>query len=355
MTRAPSVLTIDLGSIGDNFDKLRSLVLAPCEVAAVVKADAYGLGVADVVKALGKAETFFVATIDEALELRRLTRKKIIVLNGLFRGAEKEYAQNDITPVLCSIDEIERWTHPGPCYWQVDTGMNRLGLRAEELDAALGKAAQKPAMVLSHLSCADDPAHPKNQEQLRKFEAIARQHPSLNYSLANSSGIFLGPEYHFNQVRPGMALYGLNPAPETVNVMTPVVSLDTRILQIHTAKAGETVGYSATAKVYGDTTLATVSLGYADGFFRAGSNRARLYWKGVPCPVIGRVSMDLAMVDISDLPPSVLPPFAGDYMEVIGPHQTADRLALDLKTIGYEVLTSLGARSHRIYKTSPAM
>ncbi len=351
---ASSVLTIDLGAIAKNYAKIRSLVLPPCEVSAVIKADAYGLGLEDVAKTLDKAgaQTFFVATIDEAVELRKFTSKKIATLNGYFRGAEKEYLDFNITPVLCSMDEIERWSFNRPCFWQVDTGMNRLGLRYEEFENAFEKSAIQPAMVLSHLACAEETNNPKNAEQLEKFSAIVSEHPLIKFSLANSSGTYLGAEYHFDLVRPGMALYGLNPTPETENPMTPVVGLETRVLQIHTAKAGETAGYGATTKFYSDATLATVSLGYADGFFRTGGNKASLYWKGYPCAVIGRVSMDLVIVDLSDLPISVLPPYAGDFMEVIGASQSADALARDLGTIGYEVLTSLGKRSHRIYKAA---
>lgn len=352
--RASSVLTIYLPAIAENYRKLKSFVLHPCVVSAVVKANAYGLGVEDVSKTLegAGADLFFVATIDEAIELRKFTDKRIATLNGFFRGAEKDYEEFNIIPVLCSLDEIERWKSGKKCYWQADTGMNRLGLRPEDFDTAFSKAHNQPSLVLSHLACADIPSHAKNAEQLEQFQELSARHPLLKYSLANSSGIFLGPEYHFNLVRPGMALYGLNPAPEINNPMKPVFSLETRILQVSKGRIGETAGYGATARFYSDATIATVSLGYADGFLRSGSNRASLYWQGIACPVLGRISMDLVTVDLSDLPVSVLPPFPGDWMEVIGPSQSADQLAADLGTIGYEVLTGLSQRSHRIYKSA---
>lgn len=351
---APSVLTIDLRAIVNNYNKLKSFLLPPCFLSAVVKANAYGLGVEEVAKTLhaAGADLFFVATIDEAIELRKFTDARIATLNGYFRGAEREYDAFNIIPVLCSIDEVERW-RSGKCYWQVDTGMNRLGIRADEFETAFNKAQVQPSLVISHLASADIPSHAKNTEQLEIFSRIAQENPLLKYSLANSSGIFLGPEYHFNIVRPGMALYGLNPTPETANPMESVISLKTRILQVSKARIGETTGYGASARFYSDARIATVSLGYADGFLRSGSNRASLYWQGIACPVLGRVSMDLITVDLSDLPVSVLPPFPGDFMEVIGPHQSAEMLASDLGTISYEILTSLSQRSHRIYKSLP--
>lgn len=353
-TTASSVLTIDLDAISQNYAKLRSLVLPPCKVTAVVKANAYGLGIEEVAKHLTGTgvKTFFVATIDEAVELRQFTDRKIVVLNGLFRGAEKEYIEHDIIPVLCSLDEIDRWTYSKRCFWQVDTGMNRLGLRAHEFDKAFERAHYQPSFIMSHLTCADEPAHSKNEEQRKALKDIETRYPLMRYSLANSSGIYLGAEYHFDLVRPGMALYGLNPTPETDNPMQSVVSLETRVLQIHEAKAGQTAGYGATYKFPANAKLATVSLGYADGFLRAGSHKAKLYWQGHACPIVGRVSMDLIIADISNLPVNVIPPYEGDFLEVLGPSQSPDTLAEALGTIGYEVLTSLGARSHRIYKTS---
>ena len=354
MSTASSILTIDLDAVAENYATISSLVLPPCKVAAVVKADAYGLGLDPVAQTLDEAgaRMFFVATIDEAIELRKITDKKIATLNGFFRGANDAYIEHDIIPVLCSLDEIERWTYNKPCFWQVDTGMNRLGLRTHEFEKAFTRAHIQPAVVLSHLACADEPVHPKNTEQLEKFNALADTQPLIRYSLANSSGIYLGPEYHFNMVRPGMALYGLNPVPETKNPMRNVVTLETRVLQIHTAKAGETAGYGASYQFKAPAKLATVSLGYADGFLRSGSNKAHLYWEGHACPIVGRVSMDLIIVDIGHLPISVIPPYEGDFMEVIGPSRGADALAAEWGTIGYEVLTSLGSRSHRIYKAA---
>ena len=357
MTTAPSRLTVDLSAIQNNYAKIKSLVLPPCKTTAVVKANAYGLGIEEVAKALNAANvrTYFVATIDEAIELRKFTDRKIATLNGFFRGAESAYIEHDIIPVLCSLDEIERWRYSKRCFWQVDTGMNRLGLRPEEFDKAFERAHYQPAFIMSHLACADEPGHFKNEEQRKALSAIQKKYPLMRYSLANSSGVFLDAEYHFDMVRPGMALYGLNPTPELENPMRPVVTLETRVLQIHEAKAGQTAGYGATFKFAHDTKLATVSFGYADGFFRSGSNLASLYWQGHALPVVGRVSMDLIIVDISGIPVNIIPPYEGDFLEILGPSQSADELARNLGTIGYEVLTSLSQRCERIYKTAPNM
>jgi alanine racemase len=228
--------------------------------------------------------------------------------------------------------------------------MNRLGIRAEEFEKAFARAHIQPKMVLSHLACADEPSHPKNMEQWKQFDAIVNSHPLTRFSLANSSGIFLGSEYHYHAVRPGMALYGLNPTPELANPMHDVVTLETRVLQIHDVQKGETAGYGATHEFTAPTRLATVSIGYADGFLRNGGGTADLYWEGHACPVIGRVSMDLVIVDIGKLPANIIPPYEGDYLEVIGPSQSADMLADAFGTIGYEVLTGLSRRAMRIYK-----
>lgn len=353
---ASAILTIDLSAIAANYKTLADLSL-PAETAAVVKADAYGLGIEPVAKTLeaAGAKTFFVATLDEAIELRRHTKAAIFTLNGFFQGAESEYQENGIAPVLNSINEISRYQYHLPPIWHIDTGMNRLGLNSEEIVQAFTAAHVRPAFIMSHLVSSEDANSPLNQQQLKKFRAIARhcweKDKDLKFSLANSSGIFQGNDFHFDLVRPGAALYSVNPTPDAANPMRPVVELKTRILQIHNVSKGESAGYGATYQFERDTKVAVISFGYADGFLRASGHSTELYWADHTCPIRGRISMDLIIVDIGDLPPSVQPPQTGDWMEIIGRNQSVDKLAQDRGTIPYEILTSLSRRVLRIYKS----
>lgn len=357
-----AILTIDLGALESNFRLVQSK--APTsDVAAVVKADAYGLGIKDVHPSFKKwgCNLFFVSTLEEALELRALDSEcQIMTLNGLFHNAETEYIAHRIVPVIGSVDTLERWVACAkdlgqklPALLHFDTGMNRLGFDRAETQGVLSKSADVLAAldiqhIMSHFACADDKPHPLNAKQCDTFASIANHFTGISKSLCNSPGIFHLPDHHYNLVRPGYCLYGGNPTPETDNPMKPVAHLKTRILQLRTAEAGESAGYGATHIFDKQTKLATVSLGYADGFLRSGSGTAKLYWNGQPCPVIGRVSMDLVTVDISALKN---PPAPGDWLEVLGEHQDVDALADACGTIGYEILTSLGARYTRIYQS----
>ncbi|QQG36568.1 MAG: alanine racemase [Micavibrio aeruginosavorus] len=355
-------LTIDLGAIAANHDVLSRQVGPECKLAGVVKANSYGIGMDKAAPVLfGRgSRRFFVATPEEALTLRRiLPLAEIAVLGGGLPEAADEYIAHQIEPVLNSLHDIALWRDGArrsgkilPAIIHLDTGMNRLGL--SESEAAM--LIQDPALVrgldvilvMSHFACADEKYHPLTQSQYERFSLFARHFPRAQKSLANSSGIFRHSDYHFDLVRPGMAIYGLNPTPETSNPMHPVVALDARILQTRTLKKGESIGYSATHIFTSPALTATVALGYADGFHRANGGKARLYWRGIPCPVVGRVSMDLVTVDLSHLKDSL--PQPGDWLEVLGPHQSADQLAKSADTIGYEVLTNLGARYQRIYR-----
>lgn len=346
MSHAFSRLTVDLDAVAANYKLFQSKTSSGCAVAGVVKANAYGLGVDHIVPLLDQlgCPLFFVATFEEALEVRKLTQKPVAVLGGLLTGAEPDYVAHDIMPVINSPEEIKRGTYNGKAIWHIDTGMNRLGIRPDELETLSGK----PFMVMSHFACADDVDHPLTTHQGQVFASVIKNFPDSKHSLCNSSGLFRHPEWHYDMVRPGMALYGLNPTPETNNPMRQTVTLETRLLQIHQGKAGETVGYSATHTLIRDTKIGIVGLGYADGFLRSGSDKVILYSKGRPCPVLGRISMDLTAIDLG----SCNDVHAGDWIEVLGPHQSPDTLAAVAGTIGYEILTDLGSRHERVYVKS---
>ena len=358
--RAAAVLTVDLGAIVANWRLLRDRV-APSECAAVVKADAYGLGVARVAPALAAAgcRTFFVAWIEEALRLRELLPGATIVsLGGLPVGTEADHVGQGVIPVLNHLGEIERWRdqakrlgRPLSALIHLDTGMNRLGLGPEER-AALAAEPDRLAGIevrawLTHYACADDVNHVLTPVQLCRFRLAVAALPPAPTSLANSSGAFWLRAAHGDLVRPGCALYGVNPTPAQPNPMAAVIRLEGRVLQARAVDSPMTVGYGAAHKVAGRARIATIAIGYADGYFRALSGRGQVMAAGTPAPVVGRVSMDLLTIDISAAPEGAVVP--GDWVEVIGPHRPVDQVALEAGTIGYEVLTALGKRYHRHY------
>jgi len=357
---AGAVLSIDLGAIRENHRILsRKLKGAIC--AGVVKADAYGLGSAQVARALQEegCRTFFVAHVGEAIALREAigADAAIFVLNGLPPGSEGEARAAGVTPVLNSLAQIAAWRTEAasagvrlPAAVQVDSGMSRLGMppaEVRQLADDLGLlAGLDVVLVMSHLACADEPTHPANAEQLARFRTLRKLLPTAPASLANSSGIFLGRGFHFDMARPGAALYGINPVPDEKNPMRPVVGLHAKVVQTRYLSAGEGVGYGYAAHTTRPTRTATISLGYADGWQRHAAAQA---WFGdVALPFIGRVSMDSIILDVSALHEGALLP--GAMVELIGQHQNVDEVAMLARTIGYEVLTSLGYRFHRIYK-----
>jgi alanine racemase len=359
MPFSSAILTIDLNAVAHNYNLLKSKVGPDCRVAGVVKADAYGIGMEKVWAVLENqgCPFYFVATPDEGLALRALTRKPIGVFGGIFTDAADEAIRHSLIPVLNSLHAIDEWRGlaarhgiPLPAILHFDTGMNRLGLGAEETAALLDNPARlaglKPQVIMSHFACADEEGHAATPQQYERFAALADKFPNAVASLANSSGIFGDARFHFGMVRPGMALYGLNPTPETVNPMKPVAALEAQILQVRRARKGESVGYGASHTLDQDTQLATVGLGYADGLLRSLSGSGKLFYKGKPCPIVGRVSMDLTVIDMGRLSPN-----PGEMVEVLGPCQSADDLAADAGTIGYEILTALGKRYRRVYKT----
>jgi alanine racemase len=356
---AGAVLTIDLQAVRENYRRLRAKAGA-ARCAGVVKADGYGLGAVPVALALVAegCDTFFVAHVGEGISLREVIGPKptIYVLNGIPPGAERDAIGANLRAVVNSLDQLSAWSKTArdidrklAAAVQVDSGMSRLGMAASEVMAATADphafASIEVALVMSHLACADEPAHPANEAQRAEFDRLRAVLPPAPASLANSSGIFLGDDFHHQLARPGAALYGINPTPGHDNPMLPVVRLQAQVIQTRSVPSGSGIGYGHTVVTRDTTALATISLGYADGWRRRAA--ASAYFDGIRLPFIGRVSMDSIILDISDLPEGLLRP--GDMVEMIGPSQTLDEVAGFSGTIAYEVLTSLGHRFHRRY------
>jgi alanine racemase len=355
-SRAGAALEIDLGAVAANW-RLLAAKAAPASCAAVVKANGYGLGAEPVARALLAAgcRRFFVATLDEGIALRRAlgAQPEIAVFNGPLADTAAEFAAARLHPVLNDPGQIDAWAALGsagkpPAAIHLDTGMARLGLSPAEFDAAIDTIRTLGAdTLISHLACAEDQGHPLNASQLDRFRAARLRLPGLKASLAASSGIFLGSEYHFDAVRPGAALYGVNPIPGSANPMRPVIRLSAKIVQLRQIDSGESVGYGAAHVMDGPGLLAIAAIGYADGWPRSLTCRGCGWLAGIRVPLLGRVSMDLATFDVSTVPRSALRP--GGAIELIGAHRGVDDVAADAGTIGYEILTSLGSRLQRVY------
>ena len=354
-------LTIDLAAIKANYALIAARV-APARVAAVVKADAYGLGAVPVALALVDegCRDFFVAQLAEGLQLKPSLPEtaRIYVLNGLPPGAEASCAAAGLLPVLNSWEQAMAWRDLAvsqqrrlPALLQIDTGMSRLGLSPRDVarlaDDTAFFAQVEVKLVMSHLACADTPRAAANDEQLARFEALAGLLPPAPRSLANSAGSFVGPNFHGDLVRAGLALCGAGPFEGLASLMQPALRLDARVIQVRTIQAGTGVGYGLTFTASKATRIATVSVGYADGWPRRLGNRGAAYFDGVRLPIIGRVSMDSMTLDVTALDDGALAP--GDAVELIGPHQSLEAVAADADTITYEILTSLGRRYRRTY------
>jgi alanine racemase len=405
-SRAGAILEIDLGGIVENW-RLLTREAAPARCAAVVKANAYGLGAAPVARALAGAgcDIFFVATLDEGIALRQILgpAPEIAILNGPMPGTEAEFVAYRLIPVLNDPGQIAAWAATAPCVLRdapprgapqdedhlymasktyphpeeaaqlpsrrtrrrlsesqapailhVDTGMARLGLGAREFADFVASPPQITwRAVMSHLACADDPDHPLNETQRARFAAAAGQLPGVPASLAASSAIFLGPEYHFDLVRPGAALYGVNPLPGRPNPLRRIVHLSAKIVQIRQIDSGESVGYGAAHVMQAPGRAAIVGVGYGDGWLRSLSHRGCGYLAGTRVPLLGRVSMDLVTFDVSAVPEGLAHP--GATIELLGDNYGVDDAAADAGTIGYEILTALGPRYHRIYRDPPRL
>ncbi len=362
---AGAVLTIDLVALKDNW-RLLSSQAGSAECGAAVKGNAYGLGIDPVARALWEAgcRAYFVARPKEGEELRAILPEAVIyVLDGLFTGQAEFYAKLNLCPALISTDEAREWAAFGrvygrklPCAVHVDTGINRLGFTMAEFEALLDDAftmeGLNVCLLMSHLACADEPAHQLNTHQRDAFAQVRRMLPGVPASLANSSGIFLGADYTHDLVRPGIALYGGNPTPAAANPMRAVAHLEGTVLQVRHVSVGETVGYGATWEATRPSRIAVLGAGYKDGVPRALSSKqndgpAQVFIGGRRCPVAGRISMDMMGVDITDLMPhSVL---RGTRAEILGEHILIDEAAAWAGTISYELLTRLGSRYARLY------
>ncbi len=362
---AGGVLTIDLSAIEANWRALRSRA-TPAECGAVVKGDAYGCGIEPVTALLHHAgcTTFFVADLSEAKRVRRIAADATIyVLHGLMPGAAPAFAEHNLRPVIGSSTELAEWDAfvaangwRGGMAIHVDTGMNRLGVRIEEAEAIAARLQSEHhgiALLMSHFVASELPDHPLNNKQILLFRDVRRMFRGVPASLANSSGIFLGSPAYCDLVRPGIALYGANPTPGRPNPMQPAVDLKGRIVQLRHVPAGESVGYDAEWVSERASRIAIVAVGYADGYFRTasaatGQRGGEMLIGGRLCPLVGRVSMDLIAIDVTDLPEGAAR--RGSMATLIGGELDIDRVAGRLGTISYEVLTSLGPRYARVYR-----
>lgn len=362
---AGGILTVDLAAIAANWNALAGMTV-PVECAAVVKGDGYGCGLEPVTRTLYRAgcRTFFVADIAEGRRVRAVASDAAIyVLNGVMPGSAQAFAADYLRPVINSTTELAEWdafvatrNWRGGGALHVDTGMNRLGITVDEAVAIAPRLQSENhgfTLLMSHLACAEIPGHPMNDRQIRLFREVRMLYRGVASSLANSSGIFLGGTAYCDLVRPGVALYGVNPTPAKKNPMRPVVELKARIIQVRTINKGDTVGYGAAFTATRPSRIAIVAVGYADGFLRSaaaarGKPAAEVVVAGKRCPVAGRVSMDVLAVDVTDLSDGAVR--RGDFATLIGGRLSVDDLAAGMGTIGYEVLTHLGRRYHRVYK-----
>lgn len=348
---ASGTLTIDLDAIAANWRALDRMSGPGVQTAAVVKADAYGLGATRVARALANAgaRRFFVALAEEGAAVRQALGPgpQIAVLSGHMAGDTEMIHDLDLTPMLNSLEQITRHLEslPGhPFGVQLDTGMNRLGVEMLEWQAVAPILVEAgPELLMSHLACADEPGHPLNESQLATFLEMT-EGTGLPRSLAATGGILLGQRYHFDLTRPGIGLYGGLPYEAAI----PAVTLSLPVIQTREVAPGEAVGYGCSWVADRPSLIATVAAGYADGLPRTLSNKARLWDGDTPCPLVGRVSMDLITVDITDLPE------VPKALDILGPNQPVDALADMAGTIGYELLTALGPRYTRRYQERPA-
>lgn len=367
---APLRVTIDLAALADNWrDMARRSGKA--RASAVVKADAYGMGIEDCGSTLyhAGARDFFVASVAEGVTLRpHAPEARIFVLSGIWPGQEAQVFDADLVPVIASDEQLSFWMgtlaergdHPFALH--VDTGFNRLGLPLEDAlflaSDSTRPASFDPVLVLSHLACADTPSSPMNAVQLESFRHVSRAFEGIESSLSASAGILLGPEYHFDLTRPGIALYGGEAVNGMANPMRPVAKAEARIIQIRDADEGQTVSYGGTHRLTRASRLAIASVGYADGYHRSlsgsgiplrdmGNGGAHGFINGHRVPVAGRVTMDLTIFDVTDVPANAIR--SGDYIELFGPNVAVDDVARAAGTIGYEMLTGLGLRYERQY------
>lgn len=360
---ATTRLSIDLAALAANWRKMRDLS-GSARCGAAVKADAYGTGADQAAPRLARegCRDFFVADANEGAQLRPLLPDaRIYVLNGVFEEAFAQTLAHDLIPVINSAEQAAFWcgnADARPYALHIDTGMNRMGLTPAQALAHMQGSAPTPCLIMSHLACADEPDHPLNATQIELFESLKPAFAGIETSLANSGGIFLGHAVHRDLTRPGIALYGGEPGSHRPNRLQAVVTAETRVLLVRHAKAGETVSYGAAQLLTRDSRIAVCGVGYADGFHRSASGAGVPLRSAVPqgafgalggarVPVLGKITMDLTMFDVTDLPEDAVN--AGDWIELMGPTITLEEAAGAAGTISYELLTSLGRRYARSY------
>ena len=354
-----SVLEIDLGALVENWRILRDRHGSGRSTAGVLKADGYGLGAKAVAKALYSVgcRHFFTAHLMEAVEVRPFVPEAMVcVLHGLGPGEAQTFIDHGLVPALGTLGEVQSWGATArtmgrrlPALLHLDTGMNRTGLSPQELDRLIADPTILDGIdllyVMTHLVAADTPGSPLNALQAQAFAAAAGHFPGVRRSVANSSGLFLGEDFASDLARPGAAVYGINPVVGRPNPMRPVARLRARIMQLREVATGDGVGYDHQWVAARPSRIATLPIGYADGYHRVLGNRAEIAFDGRLCRVVGRVSMDLITVDVTDCPAAAI----GDWCEVIGPAVPVEKLAAQVGTNAYEILTSLGRRFHRRY------
>ena len=355
---AQATLTVNLKVIVDNYKICHDLA-GGVDCAAMVKADAYGMGIEQVAPALyhkAGCRIFFVANLAEAINLRSFVPKAIIyVLNGIFLGHEDYFIRHNIRPVLNDLEQIKLWANITldqrlPCAIHFDTGINRLGLTSAETKLFIKDSALQSqlniSLIMSHLACSDDRSSPVNDRQLVDFTAITRHFPGIPASLANSGGILLGPDYHFDLVRPGLLMFGGNPCQEPMpDKIRPAFRITGKILQIRQLDAGQSVGYGNTWTADRLCHIATINIGYADGYLQVFNNCGQAFAKGTMLPIVGRVSMDMIAVDVTGIEIQT-----GSDVELLGEHITLE-MASEVSTLSqYEILTGVRERYQRIYK-----
>ena len=358
-----TTLEIDLKSICHNFKTIKKKVSKNCIVAATVKANAYGLGVKQVSKSLikHKCKDFFVATLMEGIELRSYNKSvHIYILNGLDSGKCSIYKKHKLTPVLNSIKQIKEYEiyqskikKSMDAIIHFDTGMSRLGLDEDETKKLIdnkNNILKKTNIkyIMSHLACGDDPKNKKNNEQLKMFRKISKSFKNIKMTLANSAGVLLGKNYHFDMVRPGISIYGGNALKNEKNTYKHVIKLTAKLIQIRQIKKGSTVGYGATYKAKQKMIVGSISIGYADGLNRLFSNNMKCYYKKKKINLIGRVSMDLVTLDLSKFHLEDIQ--INNQIEIINDQNNINQICMNIGTIPYEILTSLGHRYSRKYK-----
>lgn len=358
---ASARLSVDLSALEQNHAELVRRA-APARVAPVVKADGYGLGLAPIAQKLAEqgADSFFVARIEEGMALRPIVpNARIFVFDGFSPGMAPSYVGHNLIPVLNTMEEIAEYSSHAreerkllDAAIQIDTGMNRLGLSQGDVSAlnAVSNSALKGlnlVLIMSHLACADTPAHPLNRKQLERFRAGLAALPPAQASLAATAGIELGGDYRFDMVRPGLGLYGGNPNPNISNPYRAVATLSAKVLQIRDIGIGESVGYGATFTAAKPSRLAIIASGYADGLIRAMGPHGHAAIDGIRAPYAGRISMDLSVLDVSDIAEDKC--IRGTEVELLGSTISLEEFALAAGTNSHEVLTSLSKRAARAY------